>query len=142
MGKYFTSKKLAELGMEVKNGVAVRKSAAKRKPAIRMPKSKAPNKTEQRMIDRLRSMHPRLEVRYEAVTFLLPSGCKYTPDVTVWDGDRIIMIAEVKGAFIHNQRSVHAFKEAAAAYPKLNWVFAQWSKGEWLISGNEPEATK
>lgn len=72
-------------------------------------------------------------VKYEPITIRLPSGCSYTPDVAVFHPDGILELWEVKGAFIHNQRSILAFKEALAAFPMFTWGFAQLTKSGWAI---------
>ncbi len=108
-----------------------------KKPQIRIPAAQEPNKTEAAALEYL----PRLydpatiaAVKYEAMTLLLPSGTKYTPDVSIFFKDGTVECWEVKGGFIHNARSVHALKEAVAAYPTFRWGFAQLKKGEWLLS--------
>lgn len=121
-------------------------SGAAQKPAIRIPKPRVPNKTEARFMafaaDRWRGCF----VHYAPVTFHLPSGCKYTPDVMMRERPRLILGAddpyklefltfiEVKGPHIHNQRSIHAFKEARAAFPMFRWIFAQYRDGEWALA--------
>jgi len=72
-------------------------------------------------------------VKYEPITLRLPSGCSYTPDVAVFHPSGLVELWEVKGAFIHNQRSILAFKEALAAFPMFAWGFAQLTKSGWAI---------
>lgn len=104
------------------------------KPAIRLPRKRLPNKTEERFMALAKLKWPHGRVCYEALTLLLPSGTRYTPDVTVWDGPALLCVAEVKGAFIHNPRSLHAFKEARSAFADWPWVFAQWKNNEWNLA--------
>jgi hypothetical protein len=76
---------------------------------------------------------PGCDIRYEPITLRLPSGTRYTPDVVVFDGAVIVAMCEVKGAHIHNQRSIHAFKESMAAFPSIRFHFCQWRESQWQI---------
>lgn len=101
-------------------------------PQIRMPKHPEPNKTEEAWMEQAKRIHPGCTVRFAPFKLRLPSGCQYTPDVVVTSADgRVVAIYEVKGAHIHNERSIHAFKEAAAAYPEFKFHFTQLVKGVW-----------
>jgi hypothetical protein len=105
------------------------------KPAIRIPKRRIPNATEQRWKDDHSHLWPVVDFRYEEVSFRLPSGCLYTPDWTLWHRDRLTAAVEVKGAFLgHAARSILAWKEAAAEWPAVTFIFAQWKDGEWAES--------
>jgi len=70
---------------------------------------------------------------YEAVTFRLPGGSRYTPDFfTVEDG--MATFYEVKGSYrLHSHgRALTAFKECRAQFPMFR--FEWWEKqksGEW-----------
>lgn len=111
-------------------------------PQIRVPVPPQPNKTEARFIEwAKRHWHGR-RVDYETLRFRLPSGTHYTPDVVIHPANRSerIICVEVKGPHIHNQRSLHAWKEARAAYPCVQWIFAQWQGGEWAIAGESIES--
>ena len=107
--------------------------------AIRLPDPDRdePNQTERRF----RSYYERLWkpsiMLYEPFTLRLPSGTRWTMDWFMEWPDGIRLHVEVKGAHIHNSRSVHAFKEAAAAFKFERWkfLFAQWKGGQWLLSG-------
>jgi hypothetical protein len=104
------------------------------KPQIRLPRKAQPNKTEAAWIARCEVLHratPGTRVLYESLTLRLPSGARYTPDVVVMHGPAIVEIWEVKGAHVHNARSILAFKEAVAAYPFWQFGFAQCVKGDW-----------
>lgn len=106
-----------------------------KKPQIRLPKPVEPNKTEAAFIEYAKRAYPDgSKVLYEPFTLRLPSGARYTPDVIVVTPDGKIDCWEVKGAHIHNQRSIHAFKEAAAAFNFFGWGFAQKQKSEWSIA--------
>lgn len=112
------------------------------KPQIRIPKTPEPNKTEKAWMEYLSHQfsgsmtEAKSIVMYEPLTFRLPSGTKYTPDVVVFHPSGKKDCWEVKGAHIHNQRSIHAFKEAMAAFPCFRWGFAQKTKKNgWAITG-------
>lgn len=101
------------------------------KPQIRVPKLSSPNKTEASWMERCRTMNPGCAVLFEPFTLHLPSGTRYTPDVVVMRADTVVELWEVKGKHIHNQRSIHAWKEARAAFPFWKFGFAQLRGTEW-----------
>lgn len=109
-----------------------------KRPAIRMPRTRTPNKTEAVYGRMLRSEFPDCEVIYEGVSFKLPGG-NYTPDWTVWRGAALVLAVEVKGGHRFNSagRSHMAFKAAAATFPFVTFRFAQLKTGgtwTWLDS--------
>ena len=104
------------------------------KPQIRIPVQATPNKTERALMDYAERIWPDCKIAYETITLRLPSGTKYTPDVIVTRGNAIIAILEGKGPHIHNQRSIHAFKEALAAFPQFKFYFCQLTKAGWAVS--------
>lgn len=116
------------------SGSASNSEAENVKPQIRLPKMQEPNKTEAAFIEHRKRLGDWSRIAYEPITFRLPSGTKYTPDVVVFRQDGGIECWEVKGPHIHNPRSVHAFKEARAAYPMFKWGFAQLRKGLWATA--------
>jgi hypothetical protein len=141
-----TTAQLRSLGYEAADGQRVaRKIAASvervkpKGPAIRLPKAKEPNKTEARFMEYARRLWLDRRMEFEAITFRLPSGTKYTPDVLVHPAhvEQRHVCVEVKGPFVHNARSLHAFKEARSAFPGFVWVFAQYRDGEWQMAGND-----
>jgi hypothetical protein len=102
------------------------------KAQIRMPAPVKMNKTETEWMEHAKRRHPGCTVHGQMITLRLPSGTKYTPDVVVMvNGNVIVAMYEVKGPHIHNQRSIHAFKEAKSAYPHWQWIFAQKTKAGW-----------
>lgn len=115
------------------NGAPIVEATAKAQ--IRLPKAQAPNKTEAAWIEQAKRHHPGCEVRYEPFTLRLPSGTRYTPDVVVFarEGGQVLAVYEVKGPHIHNQRSIHAFKEARAAFAFWPFRFAQLTKNGWAV---------
>ena len=73
---------------------------------------------------------------YEAVTFHLPGGSRYTPDYLTVDSEGRITLHEVKGSYrLHSHgRARTAFRECAAAFPMFGWVWAtRQSSGEYKI---------
>jgi len=63
---------------------------------------------------------------YEAVTFHLAGGSRYTPDYLTADPQGRITLHEVKGSYrLHSHgRARTAFRECAAAFPMFGWVWA------------------
>ena len=92
---------------------------------------RAPNKTEARYAaEVLRG----LDARYEALTFRLANGHRYTPDWVVFDSaGRLLSCHEVKGAhrFHSHQRARLAFDQAATEFPGLTWFWATLTKNGW-----------
>jgi hypothetical protein len=72
---------------------------------------------------------------YEALTFRLPGGSRYTPDWCVWQPDGKLICYEVKGPhrlFSHG-RAYTAFRETRARFTKVefHW-FIKTETGEFL----------
>ncbi len=94
--------------------------------------TKAPNKTEARYrAEKLRG----LDARYEALSFLLQNGHRYTPDWVVLGTDGRIECHEVKGAyrFGSHGRARLAFDQAKAEFPGFGWVWATWTGKAWEV---------
>lgn len=112
------------------------------RPQIRLPKKREPNKTEaewMRMVAIMPNGQQPDAVLFEPWSLNLPSGTRYTPDVVLIERADVgisVTCYEVKGAFIHNQRSIHAFKEARAAFPWMEFVFAQKRESGWTTTEN------
>lgn len=127
-----------QFGSKFGNTVVNKPRMQTSKPQIRMPKKRTPNRTEAEWMRLLQEDNP-LAVLYEPWSLNLPSGTRYTPDVVMIEsaenGAVTVTCYEVKGSFIHNSRSIHAFKEAAAAFPWMHWVFAQKKKDGWAVEG-------
>lgn len=119
----------------VKPSEAAAKSEVTR-PSIRLPKEAEPNKTEAEYGRILQVQFPGKTILYEAVTFRLKCGARYTPDWTVWIGPTILLAVECKGAFRLGSadRSNLAFKSAIAEFPNIRWRHAQKSKDGWKIT--------
>jgi hypothetical protein len=105
-----------------------------KRPAIRVPRQRTPNATEQRWLDE-RGFHlwPDCYFRYEALSFRLESGAGYCPDWTCWRAGELVACVEVKGGFDHgsHSRSALAFKTAAQEWPAVTWIWARWDGREW-----------
>ena len=98
-------------------------------PRRTQPKKRAPNKTERRFnVDFLGGLG-----MYEAVTFRLPGGSRYTPDWVSFDDAGRMTVYEVKGAYrFHSQgRALTAFREARAAFPLVRFRWFVWVDGRW-----------
>lgn len=73
---------------------------------------------------------------YEAITFHLPGGSRYTPDYLTVDDAGRITLHEVKGSYrLHSHgRARTAFRECAATFTMFGWVWAtRQSSGEYTI---------
>lgn len=94
-------------------------------------RARRPNKTEARYAaEMLRG----LDARYEALTFRLANGHRYTPDWVVFDSaGRLLSCHEVKGShrFHSHQRARLAFDQAATEFPGLTWFWATLTKNGW-----------
>lgn len=112
------------------------------KPAIRLPRTAAPNKTEAeygRILATEFAWISGVTVLYEGITLRLPGG-NYTPDWTVWNRNTLLLAVECKGAHRHGSagRSHMAFKAAIAAFPHLVFRFAQKKAEGWCwLDSNE-----
>ncbi len=120
----------ANKGLSVAGAVTTRPEPPK--PAQRQADGPAgPNKTEARYNnERLGG-----KGRYEAITFRLPGGSRYTPDYY----EPPMTVHEVKGAyrFGSHGRALTAFKEARAAFRAFRFVWAEWTGEGWTIKHEE-----
>lgn len=113
--------------------------AATTGPDIRLPALKQPNATEARW----RAEHAHLwplgtEFRYEEHTLRLPAGTLYTPDWTLWQGNTLLALVEVKGAHKRKDASREKFKQAVAHWPRLRFIFAQYKQAQWHTLDTQP----
>jgi hypothetical protein len=92
-----------------------------------------PNKTEMRYLDRILGQ----DARYEALSFRLPTGERYTPDWVVFRDGLPVECHEVKGSFRFSSqgRSRMAWGQARLAYPGIRWVWATWTGKKWEVEG-------
>jgi hypothetical protein len=119
-----------------------------KKPAVEIPadpipslsptggrKSPGPNKTE--LNYRQTILRSSTDVRFEAITFHMANGHRYTPDWVVFsDRGEILSCHEVKGAYaLHSQQRARlAFDQCAKEFPAFTWTWAVKSKSGWEIT--------
>ena len=119
-------------GCGTKQGVDKGKGAPPLKTAVR-----APNKTEQRYYDD--HLSHLTDVRYEAITFKLRNGHRYTPDWVVFENGTPVACYEVKGSYRFGSegRSQMAWAQARLDFAGLKWVWAMWDdrkgKKQWKV---------
>jgi len=89
---------------------------------------KVPNKTES---DYQRHHLRGMDARYEALTFRMANGHRYTPDWVVITNEGKIECHEVKGGYAlgSEQRARLAFDQARVEFPWMVWVWAKKSDG-------------
>jgi hypothetical protein len=100
------------------------------KAQIRLAKAREMNANEKRLLAVLEKRHEGCTIRYESMSFRLPSGTLYTPDFIVLRQQTVMAIYEAKDSYLNksSDASKAKFKEARAAFPEFRWVFAQWNK--------------
>jgi len=94
-------------------------------------RKRQPNKTEARYAS---EMLRGLDARYEAVTFRLSNGHRYTPDWVVFDSaGRLLSCHEVKGSYrFHSHgRARLAFDQAAVEFSGITWFWATLTREGW-----------
>ena len=93
-----------------------------------------PNKTE----SDYRATYLRgMDARYEALTFRMANGHRYTPDWVVFHEGRPIACHECKGGYAlgSQQRARLAYDQVRVEFPWIRWVWAVKSKGGWKVEG-------
>lgn len=105
------------------------KSSGSKKAQIRLPRPAKQNAGELEFMHMLQAEYAGCRVLAFPFSLICPSGCRYTPDLVVLAGAQILLVVEVKGRRIHNGHSIRAFKEAAAAFPFWQFLFAQKMEG-------------
>lgn len=96
-------------------------------------KSLGPNKTE---ANYQQTILRGLDARYEAVTFRMSNGHRYTPDWVVFDqSGHISECHECKGDYaLHSQQRARlAFDQCTKEFPGFLWVWATKKGSEWVI---------
>ena len=94
------------------------------------------SKTEQRyLFDRLMDKG----ARYEAITFKMASGHRYTPDFVTWDewmGCPRMVVHEVKGSYRLGSygRARLAFDQCKVEFPHIAFVWAEWNGKKWEVT--------
>jgi hypothetical protein len=84
---------------------------------------RGPNKTE---LDYQRRHLRGMDARYEALTFRMANGHRYTPDWVVFVDGKPVACHECKGGYaLHSQQRARlAFDQARVEFPGLCWVWA------------------
>ena len=91
-------------------------------------KHRVPNKTE----SEYQRLHLQgMDARFEALTFRMANGHRYTPDWVVFTATGNIECHEVKGGYAlgSEQRARLAFDQARVEFPWITWVWAKKSEG-------------
>ena len=97
--------------------------------------AKGPNKTEARYEREILAPQG-IEAGYEAITFKLRNGHRYTPDWVYADQTTgRLTCVEVKGAyrFGSHQRARLACDQARLEWPGITWIWATWTGKEWRV---------
>ena len=95
-------------------------------------RGKGPNKTEAAYRNTCLANR---DARYEAITFRLANGHRYTPDWVVIQDGRLVACHEVKGGYkLHSHgRARLAFDQARIEYPGISWIWVVKTKAGWAI---------
>ncbi|MEI6150416.1 MAG: hypothetical protein WCS01_15050 [bacterium] len=94
---------------------------------------RVPNKTE---ADYQRYHLRGMDARFEAVTFRMANGHRYTPDWVVFADGRPVACHECKGGYaLHSQQRARlAFDQVRVEYPGLVWVWAVKTPAGWQVT--------
>lgn len=118
-----------------------------KKPAVETPadpipslsptggrKSPGPNKTEAHY--RRFILSGFRDVRFEAITFRMANGHRYTPDWVVFEDGQPIACHECKGGYaLHSQqRAKLAFDQCAKEFPAFKWTWAVKTAEGWRVT--------
>lgn len=97
-------------------------------------KHRWPNKTE--LNYRHTILREALDVRFEAMTFRMSNGHRYTPDWVVFEAGLPIACHECKGGYaLHSQqRASLAFDQCAKEFPTFQWVWAVKTAEGWRVT--------
>lgn len=117
---------------EGSNPSGATKAKQKPKNAIRIPRERRPNKTE----DFFNRSYLLGKGKFEAVRLRLAGGEHYTPDFMAVDGNGRICLYEVKGSYrLHSHGAAAVrFKEAVAQYPEFSFIWAYLDgKNGWKV---------
>lgn len=95
---------------------------------------KGPNKTEAHYRTFILSTFK--DVRFEAITFRMANGHRYTPDWVVFEAGLPIACHECKGGYaLHSQQRARlAFDQCAKEFPAFTWTWAVKKPEGWEIS--------
>ena len=103
------------------------------KSNVPLKKSKGPNKTELNYAERHLTGK---DARFEALTFRMSNGHKYTPDWVVFGrSGELTECHECKGGYaLHSQQRARlAFDQCAREFPGIKWVWAVKKPKGWVI---------
>ena len=87
------------------------------------------NKTEKRYYDTYLKLK---DARYEALTFHMVNGMRYTPDFVVFEAGLPVECIEVKSSYrfgSHNRAQL-AFAQCRIEFSGLKWTWATWNSKE------------
>ena len=104
-------------------------------PPVKTTRRRQPTKTERAYRTQIIDRNPAVAaVAYEALTFRLANGHRYTPDWVYWAGSRLHCV-EVKGAYRLGsyQRARLAFDQAAVEWPGFVWIWAERNGQGWKM---------
>ena len=127
-----------QIGREQKSGVRSQNPESRiQNPEVGILKTRArhrgPNKTE---ADYQRYHLRGMDARFEAVTFRMANGHRYTPDWVVFVGGRPSQCHECKGGYaLHSQQRARlAFDQVRVEFPGLVWVWAVKTPAGWQVT--------
>lgn len=102
------------------------------------PKPRQPSKTElawfHEKAEPALQANELISARYEALSFRLANGHRYTPDFVCEDAHGKLICVEVKGSYRLGsyQRARLAFDQARLEWPAIRWIWAERQKdGSW-----------
>jgi hypothetical protein len=100
-------------------------------PTGKQAQAKGPNKTE---ADYRNIFLHGDDARFEALTFKMANGHRYTPDWVVMVNGMPTECHECKGGYaLHSQQRARlAFDQAKVEFPGLKWVWAVKTKKGWV----------
>ena len=104
--------------------------------SARISTRKGPNKTESEYGMILKAEFPQCPVIFEGLKLRLETGAVYSPDWIVKRATGEILCVEVKNAgykFASYGRSKLAYEYAKKEWPMFEFVWAEKSKGQWII---------
>ncbi len=104
-------------------------------------KNRGPNKTEQAYRQQVLDRDPCVKViGYEAITFRMANGHRYTCDWLVADPDGHLTCIEVKGSYRLGsyQRARLAYDQARIEWPMFGWVWVEKTKDGWSVKDDVP----
>lgn len=116
--------KLSDWPLEIQERIKGKQPDSEKLPKPAMTKTEA---------EYLRKFLCGRDARFEALTFRMANGHKYTPDFVVFECGKPVECHEVKGNYrLHTyQRSRIAYDQCTQEFPGLKWVWAEKRKDGW-----------